>query len=132
MLTIPEMVQREAQRYVAVRLPVVIPFDEEVDPAFDELFGAFALAGVAPDGLEFVKFNLVDMPRLEIKTGMTTDGSVRLSGREGLYDASACSSDGQRRRAWYWTHGARRPESYSRAGSRSTTTILRLNLIQAS
>jgi len=109
MLTMPEMVERGPQRYVAVRLPVVIPFDEEVDPAFDELFDAFARAGVAPDGIEFIKFNLIDMPRLEIETGMTTDGSIPLSGRlvegvlpggryvrmtykgpyEGLYDATA-------------------------------------------
>jgi NAD(P)-dependent dehydrogenase (short-subunit alcohol dehydrogenase family) len=81
MLTIPEMVEREPQRYVAVRLPVVIPFAEEVDPAFDELFSAFARAGVAPDGLEFVKFNLIDMPRLVIETGMTADASIPLSGR---------------------------------------------------
>lgn len=109
MLTMPEMVEREPQRYVAVRLPVMIPFAEEVDPAFDELFNAFKRAGVTPDGVEFVKFNLIDMPRLEIETGMTTDMSIPLSGRlvegvlpggryvsmtytgpyEGLYDATA-------------------------------------------
>lgn len=109
MLTMPEMVERVPQRYVAVRLPVVIPFAEEVDPAFDELFNAFARAGVAPNGVEFIKFNLIDMPRLEIETGMTTDASVPLSGRlvegvlpggryvrmtytgpyDGLYDATA-------------------------------------------
>ncbi|KQY49442.1 hypothetical protein ASD46_24485 [Rhizobium sp. Root491] len=119
MLTMPEMVEREPQRYVAVRLPVVIPFDEDVDPAFDELFDAFARAGVAPDGVEFIKFNLIDMPRLEIETGMTTDGSIPLSGRlvEGVLPGGRyvrmtyngpmkdymmllpCSSDGQRRRA---------------------------------
>lgn len=109
MLTIPEIVEREAQRYIAVRLPVVIPFAEEVDPAFDELFQAFARAHAEPDGMEFIKFNLVDMPRLEIETGMTTDAPIPLSGRlvegvlpagrfvrmtytgsyEGLYDATA-------------------------------------------
>ena len=109
MLTMPEMVERGPQRYVAVRLPVVIPFAEEVDPAFDELFDAFAQAGVKPDGVEFIKFNLIDMPRLEIEAGITTDASIPLSGRlvkgvlpagryiratytgpyEGLYDATA-------------------------------------------
>lgn len=109
MLTMPEMVEREAQRYVAVRLPVVIPFAEEVDPAFDELFDAFVRADVKPDGVEFIKFNLIDMPRLEIEAGMTTDASIFLSGRlvegelpagryirmiytgpyDGLYDATA-------------------------------------------
>ncbi|MGI2033860.1 GyrI-like domain-containing protein [Rhizobium panacihumi] len=109
MLTIPEIVEREPQRYVAVRLPVVIPFSKKVDPAFDELFAAFARADVRPDGVEFIKFNLIDMPRLEIETGMTTDAFVSLSGRlvegvlpggryvrmtytgpyDGLYDATA-------------------------------------------
>jgi effector-binding domain-containing protein len=109
MLTMPEIVEREPQRYVAVRLPVVIPFGAEMDPAFDELFDAFARAQVEPDGMEFVKFNLVDMPRLEIEVGMTTDAAIPLTGRlvegvlpggrfvrvtytgpyDGLYDATA-------------------------------------------
>jgi hypothetical protein len=67
--------------YVAVRLPVVIPFGEEMDPAFEELFETFANAGVEPDGIEFVKFNLVDIPSLEIEVGMTTDAAVPLSAR---------------------------------------------------
>jgi len=70
MLTMPKIITREPQRYVAVRLPVVIPFDREVDPAFDELFEAFAGVQVKPDGVEFIKFNVVDMPRLEIEIGM--------------------------------------------------------------
>ena len=81
MLTMPEIIEWGPKAYVAVRLPVVIPFGEEVDPAFDELFDALAQAGVKPDGIEFVKFNLVDMPRLEIEVGMTTDTAVPLSGR---------------------------------------------------
>ncbi|WP_313523055.1 GyrI-like domain-containing protein [Shinella sp.] len=109
MLTMPETVEWGPKSYVAVRLPVVIPFGQEVDPAFEELFEAFAQAGVEPDGVEFIKFNVVDMPRLEIEVGMTTDAAVPLSGRlvngvlpagryvsmtytgpyDGLYDATA-------------------------------------------
>lgn len=109
MLTMPEIVERDAQRYVAVRLPVFIPFADEVDPAFDELFESFARAKAEPDGMEFIKFNVVDMPRLEIEAGMTTDAPIPLFGRlvegilpagrfvsmtytgpyEGLYDATA-------------------------------------------
>ncbi|MDO6124563.1 GyrI-like domain-containing protein [Shinella curvata] len=81
MLTIPEIIEWGPKTYVAVRLPVVIPFGQEMDPAFEELFDAFANAGVEPDGIEFVKFNLIDMPRLEIEVGMTTDAAVPLSGR---------------------------------------------------
>lgn len=81
MLTIPQIIHRTAQRYIAVRLPVTIPFDDAMDPAFDELFAAFANAGVAPDGMEFIKYNLIDMPRLEIEVGMTTNAAIPLSGR---------------------------------------------------
>lgn len=89
MLTIPRIIHRTAQRYVAVRLPVVIPFGDDMDPAFDELFSAFARAGAAPDGMEFIKFNVVDMPRLELEVGMTTDAAIPLSGRlvEGMLPA---------------------------------------------
>ncbi|MEH7838219.1 GyrI-like domain-containing protein [Rhizobium laguerreae] len=109
MLTLPEIIEFQARKYVATRLSVVIPFDNEVDPAFDELWDAFARAGVEPDGIEFMKFNLIDMPRLEIEVGMTTDSTLPLSGRlvhgelpsgryvrstytgsyDGLYDATA-------------------------------------------
>jgi effector-binding domain-containing protein len=81
MLTLPKIIDREAARYVAVRLPVTIPFGDDMDPAFDELFAAFAGAGVEPDGMEFIKFNLIDMPRLEIEVGQTTDAAIPLSGR---------------------------------------------------
>ena len=81
MLTLPKIVQFQAQKYVATRLSVVIPFDSEVDPAFDELWDVFARAGVEPDGVEFIKFNLIDMPRLEIEVGMTTNKTLPLSGR---------------------------------------------------
>lgn len=76
MLTIPQIINRTAQRYIAVRLPVSIPFDEDMDPAFDELFSAFSRAGVEPNGMEFIKYNLIDMPRLEIEVGMTTDDAA--------------------------------------------------------
>ncbi len=109
MLTMPKTTEFGPKPYVAVRLPVTIPFAEEMDPAFDELFGAFEKAGVKPDGMEFVKFNLIDMPRLEIEVGMTTDAAIPLTGRlvsgtlpqgrfvsmtytgsyDGLYDATA-------------------------------------------
>lgn len=81
MLTLPKIIDRKSQRYVAVRLPVVIPFGEDLDPAFDELFAAFSNARVEPNGMEFIKFNLIDMPRLEIEVGMTTDAALPLSSR---------------------------------------------------
>lgn len=81
MLTLPKIVEFQARKYVATRLNVVIPFDSEVDPAFDELWDAFRRGAVEPNGIEFIKFNLVDMPRLEIEVGMTTDSTLALAGR---------------------------------------------------
>lgn len=109
MLTLPTFVEFQSRRYIATRLNVTIPFDSHVDPAFDELWDAFHEAGVDPDGMEFMKFNLIDMPRLEIEVGMTTNEIIPLSGRlvegelpagtyvsctytgsyDGLYDATA-------------------------------------------
>ncbi|USX12181.1 GyrI-like domain-containing protein [Oxalobacteraceae bacterium OTU3CAMAD1] len=81
MLTLPQIINRTAQRYIAVRLRVSIPFDDDMGPAFDELFLAFSRAGVEPSGMEFIKFNLIDMPRLEIEVGMTTNAAIPLTGQ---------------------------------------------------
>lgn len=42
--------------------------------------------------MEFIKFNLIDMPRLEIEGGMPTEASIPLSGRlvEGEPPAGRC------------------------------------------
>jgi hypothetical protein len=80
MLTLPRQTERGPQRYVAVRRKVTMPFGDAVGPAFGELFAAFANAGVAADGMEFIKYNLIDMPDLEIDIGMTTDAAIPLSG----------------------------------------------------
>ncbi len=81
MLTMPQFVHCEPRRYVAVRLPVTIPFGAEMDPAFEELFKAFEEAGVTPDGMEFTRYNRIDMPNLEIEVGITTDAVLPMSGR---------------------------------------------------
>ena len=80
-LTLPTVVELPERRYVAVRMPVTIPFAEDMEPAFEELFAAFARAGVEADGAEFIKYNLIDMPRLEIEVGMTTDAPIPPTGR---------------------------------------------------
>jgi effector-binding domain-containing protein len=118
MLTMPEMLEREPQRYVAVRLPVMIPFNQQVG----ELFDAFARAGVSPVGVEFIKYNLVAMPHLEIEVGIITDALIPLSGRlvegvlpagryvrmtytgpyEGLYDATAMLVGWAKEKGFKW------------------------------
>lgn len=81
MLTFPRIINRNAERYVAVRLHVTSPFDDDIDPAFDELYAALARAGAELNGLEFIRYELIDMPRLVIDIGMVTDASIPLGGR---------------------------------------------------
>lgn len=80
MLTSPEIIDRPPQRYVAVRRRVRIPFSAMVAPAYDELFAAFGEAGIRPEGLEFIKYNVVAMPDLEIEIGITTNETLPLTG----------------------------------------------------
>ena len=80
MLTLPEIIDQPARRYVAVRRRVCIPFGDMVAPAYDELFAAFAEAGVQSEGLEFIKYNVVAMPNLEIEIGITADARLPLTG----------------------------------------------------
>jgi hypothetical protein len=49
MLTMPEIIERESQRYIAVRRQLPSPFRGEVDLAYDGLSWPFARAGVEPD-----------------------------------------------------------------------------------
>ena len=81
MLTLPKIVQVEAKKYVAVRQRVQVPFGDHVPPAFDELFAAFDAAGAPRNGMEFIKYNRINMPELEIECGMTTDKDIPASGR---------------------------------------------------
>ncbi len=66
MLTLPKVVERQAQPYVAVRRRVTIPFGDIVGPAMGALFDAIAANGLEPDGPVFFKYNIVNMPDLEI------------------------------------------------------------------
>jgi effector-binding domain-containing protein len=81
MLTVPKFVELPTRNYVGVRLPVTIPFGTDVPPAFNELVEALNKAGVKADGMEFIRYNLIDMPRLEIDIAITTDATIPLSGR---------------------------------------------------
>ncbi|WKL56748.1 GyrI-like domain-containing protein [Asticcacaulis sp. ZE23SCel15] len=89
MLTLPKIVQLEPKRYVAVRQRVKAPFGDEIPPALDELFAAFDAVGASRKGNEFIKYNRIDMPELEIECGLTTEDVIPLSGRmvEGVLPA---------------------------------------------
>lgn len=81
MLTLPEIIWVDAKPYAAVKLRVQAPFGEALPSAYDELFSAFDAARAPRNGMEFIKYNLINMPELEIECGMTTDAAIPLSGR---------------------------------------------------
>lgn len=84
MLTLPTIVERKAQLYVAVRERVAL--DEMrpvVDRAFTTLFGWIDSNGVVPSGAAFFRYNLIDMEgKFEIEFAVPvaesapTDGEV--------------------------------------------------------
>jgi effector-binding domain-containing protein len=65
MLTLPKIVEREQQHYIAVREKVALAdMRPVVDRAFQTLFGWLGDNGVAPAGAAFFRYNLVDMQGL--------------------------------------------------------------------
>lgn len=62
MLTLPRLVDRKAQPYVAVRERVALgEMKPVVDKAFQTLFGWLGRRGLAPSGAAFFKYDLIDM-----------------------------------------------------------------------
>lgn len=62
MLTLPEIVERGPQPYVAVRERVSLgAMKPAVDRALQKLFGWLGANGVEPVGAAFFKYNLIDM-----------------------------------------------------------------------
>jgi DNA gyrase inhibitor GyrI len=65
MLTLPRIVQRDEQHYVAVREKVALKdMRPVVDRAFGALYGWLGRSGVAPAGAAFFRYNLIDMAGL--------------------------------------------------------------------
>jgi len=81
MLTLPKIVERGSQPYVAIRERVRIPFNDAVDRAYGELFGWLEANGVTPAGAPFIKYNLIAMPELELEFGVPTAETVAAGGR---------------------------------------------------
>jgi effector-binding domain-containing protein len=81
MLTLPKLVDRPAQPYVAVRQQVLIPFDQAIGPAMGELFDTIETQKLQQVGPAFFKFNIVKMPELEIEFGAPIKGSATPGGR---------------------------------------------------
>lgn len=70
MLTLPTIVERAAQPYVAIKKRVKIPFDAVIGPTMDAMFGAVKEQALQPVGPAFFKYNIVNMPELEIEFGV--------------------------------------------------------------
>jgi effector-binding domain-containing protein len=81
-LTLPKLVDREAQPYVAIRERVSIPFGPAIDKAMPEIAGWLAAKGVQKFGPAIFKYNIINMPDLEIEFGFTPEqtleGDVRV------------------------------------------------------
>jgi effector-binding domain-containing protein len=110
MLTLPTIIERTAQPYVAIKERVTPPFNATLDRVVPELFGWLGQRGIEPAGPLFFKYNFTEMGRpLEIEFGLPTatkvDGDARVmsgtlpAGRfasltyfgpyENLFDANA-------------------------------------------
>jgi effector-binding domain-containing protein len=72
MLTLPKIVERPSQPYVAVRRQVKIPFGEAIGPAMGEIVAWMAARNLTSSGPPFFKYNLINMPDLEIEFGFPT------------------------------------------------------------
>jgi effector-binding domain-containing protein len=124
MLTLPKIVDRVEQPYVAIKSRITV---QEIGPTaqnlMPELFGWLRDHGIEPAGPEFLKYNVIDMKRkLEIEFGVPTaspvSGDERVlagalpSGRyatliyrgpyDRLYDANAALIDWAKKKSIKW------------------------------
>ncbi|OEO31254.1 hypothetical protein VW23_017135 [Devosia insulae DS-56] len=81
MLTLPTIVERAAQPYVAIRKRVTIPFDAVIGPTMDAMFAAVKAKALQPVGPAFFKYNIVNMPDLEIEFGVPVGTQVASDGQ---------------------------------------------------
>lgn len=80
MLTLPKIETRPAQPYLAIRQRVTIPFGDVPGALFDKVEAYLQSQGVTDSGPAIFKYNLVDMPRLEVEFGFLTPGKVPATG----------------------------------------------------
>lgn len=81
MLTLPRIVDRAATPYAAIPAEVSIPFGEAIGPLMGEAAGYLGASGVGAFGPAVFKYDVIDMPRLEIELGFVTPGPVDGNGR---------------------------------------------------
>jgi len=80
MMTLPKISHREATPYIAVKAVVDLPFDDEIPPIMDRLFGHLKASGLTETGLVFFKYNVIDMPTIEMEFGVPVDRIVEDGG----------------------------------------------------
>ena len=71
----PRIVEREATHYAAVAAEVRMPFGEAIGPLMGEAAGYCASTGAA-FGPAVMKYDVIDMPRLEMQFGFITPMAV--------------------------------------------------------
>lgn len=78
MLSMPRIVERAEQPYVAIISNVTMPeIGRTARTLLPEVFGWLRLHGIAPGGAPFFRYNVIDMDRqLEIEFGVPTDGII--------------------------------------------------------
>jgi len=71
-IALPKIEVREAKPYVAMRKRVSIPFGDAIDPALGPVEDHIKAQGFPDYGPCVFKYNLIDMPRLEVEFGFLT------------------------------------------------------------
>jgi hypothetical protein len=82
MLTLPKIVERGETHYAAIAQEVRIPFGDAVGPLMDEAAGYLGAAGTGNFGPALFRYDVIDMPRLEMQFGFVTPDTV--AGNERL------------------------------------------------
>jgi effector-binding domain-containing protein len=76
MLIEPKIVERPATHYAAVARDVRIPFGEVIGQAMGEVVACLDGAKVEGFGPAVFRYNLIEMPRLQMEFGFITPGPV--------------------------------------------------------
>ena len=81
MLTLPSVVDRAAQSYVAIREKVTIPFTPVIDRVMPEVANWLQGKGVDRLGPALFRYNVIDMPRLDVEMGFAPEEPLKGEGR---------------------------------------------------
>jgi effector-binding domain-containing protein len=81
MSTAPEIIERPAQPYVAIRTQVTMQELAGLGQRLGEVFGWLAVHDLAPAGPPFFRYNLIDMEHeLEVEAGVPVQAAVEGDG----------------------------------------------------